>query len=115
MRNNVNTNFGYRQELANKLMEKGGGDLMPALAGQALSSYTPRGLVGQGMDVGAGLTAFSHPGALATIPLTSPRLMGETAYKMGQVASKMPSTNMTDEQRKLAQLLMIKAAQEGVK
>jgi len=27
----------------------------------------------------------------------------------------MPSTNMTDEQRKLAQLLMIKAAQEGVK
>jgi len=115
MRNNVNTNFGYRQELANKLMEKGGGDLMPALAGQALSSYTPRGLVGQGMDVGAGLTAFSHPGALATIPLTSPRLMGETAYKMGQVASKMPSTNMTNEQRKLAQLLMIKAAQEGVK
>ena len=115
MRNNVNTNFGYRQELANKLMEKGGGDLMPALAGQALSSYTPRGLVGQGMDVGAGLTAFSHPGALATIPLTSPRLMGETAYKMGQVASKMPSTNMTNEQKKLAQLLMIKAAQEGVK
>lgn len=113
MRNNVNTNFGFRQELANKLMEKGGGDLMPALAGQALSSFTPRGLVGQGMDVGAGLSAFSHPGALAAIPLTSPRLMGESAYKMGQLASKMPS--MTDKQKQLAQLLMIKAAQEGVK
>jgi len=115
MRNNVNTNFGYRQELANKLMEKGGGDLMPALAGQALSSWTPRGIVGQGMDVGAGLSAFSNPATLAAIPFTFPRAMGETAYKMGQVASKMPSTNMTDEQRKLAQLLMIKAAQEGVK
>ena len=67
------------------------------------------------MDVGAGLTAFSHPGALATIPVTSPRLMGEGAYKMGQIASKVPSATMTDEQRKLAQLLMIKAAQEGVK
>jgi len=41
--------------------------------------------------------------------------MGEGAYKMGQIASKVPSANMTDEQRKLAQLLMIKAAQEGVK
>ena len=115
MRNNVNTNFGYRQELANKLMEKGGGDLMPALAGQALSSWTPRGIVGQGMDVGAVLSAFSHPSAVATIPFTLPRAMGESAYKMGQVASKMPSANMTDEQKKLAQLLMIKAAQEGVK
>jgi hypothetical protein len=38
--------------------------------------------------------------------------MGESAYKMGQLASKMPS--MTDKQKQLAQLLMIKAAQEGV-
>jgi hypothetical protein len=114
MRNNVNTNYGYRQELANKLMEKGGGDLMPALAGQALSAKTPRGLVGQGLDVsallGTALTGGAHiPATLATMATTSPRLMGETAYKAGQIAAKTPK--MSDEQKKLAQLLLIRGAQ----
>jgi hypothetical protein len=117
MRNNVNTNYGYRQELANKLMAQGGGgDIMPALAGQALSSKTPRGLVGQGLDVsallGTALTGGAHiPATLATMATTSPRLMGETAYKLGQVAGKMPSNNLTNEQKQLAKLLMIRAAQ----
>jgi hypothetical protein len=115
MRNNVNTNYGYRQELANTLMQKGGGgDIMPALAGQALSAKTPRGLVGQGLDVsallGTALTGGAHiPATLATMATTSPRLMGETAYKAGQIASKTPK--MTDEQKRLAQLLMIRGAQ----
>ena len=113
MRNNVNTNYGYRQELANKLMEQGGRDLMPALAGQSLSSWTPRGIVGQGLDVGAGLSALgglTHlPATVATMATTSPRLMGETAYKAGQIASKSPK--MTNEQKRLAQLLMIRGAQ----
>ena len=43
MRNNVNANYGYRQEIANKLMTEGSRNLMPALAGQSLSSWTPRG------------------------------------------------------------------------
>jgi len=38
MRNNANTNYGYRMELAKALQQQGGQDLMPALAGQALSS-----------------------------------------------------------------------------
>ena len=115
MRNNVNTNYGYRQELANTLMQKGGGgDIMPALAGQALSAKTPRGLVGQGLDVsallGTALTGGAHiPATLATMATTSPRLMGETAYKAGQIAAKAPK--MTDEQKRLAQLLMIRSAQ----
>ena len=115
MRNNVNTNYGYRQELANTLMQKGGGgDIMPALAGQALSAKTPRGLVGQGLDVsallGTALTGGAHiPATLATMATTSPRLMGETAYKAGQIAAKAPK--MTDEQKRLAQLLMIRGAQ----
>lgn len=118
MRNNVNTNYGYRQELANKLMEAGGQDLMPALAGQALSSWTPRGLVGQGLDVsallGTALTGGAHiPATAVTMATTSPRLMGEAAYKAGQIASKVP--NMTEEQKNLARLLMIRAEQEGVK
>jgi hypothetical protein len=40
---------------------------------------------------------------------TSPRLMGETAYKAGQIAAKTPK--MTNEQKKLAQLLLIRGAQ----
>ena len=114
MRNNVNTNYGYRQELANKLMQSGGGDLMPAIAGQALSAKTPRGLVGQGLDVsallGTALTGGAHiPATLATMATTSPRLMGEAAYKAGQIAAKTPK--MTDEQKRLAELLMIRGAQ----
>lgn len=114
MRNNVNTNYGYRQELANKLMQSGGGDLMPAIAGQALSAKTPRGLVGQGLDVsallGTALTGGAHiPATLATMATTSPRLMGEVAYKAGQIAAKAPK--MTDEQKRLAELLMIRGAQ----
>lgn len=113
MRNNVNTNYGYRQELANKLMESGGNDLMPALAGQALSSKTPRGLVGQGLDAGALLSilggATHLPLTAATIATTSPRLMGEATYKAGELAAKMPK--MTEEQKNLAKLLMIRASQ----
>ena len=119
MRNNVNTNYGYRQELANKLMEQGGKNLMPALAGQALNSWTPRGLVGQGLDAGAVLSilgGITHlPATAATMATTSPRLMGEAAYKLGQVANKIPSNKMTDEQKKLAQLLMVRAAQGAIK
>jgi hypothetical protein len=119
-RNNVNTDYGFRQELANKLMNRGGVDLMPAISGQALNSWTPRGLVGQGLDVSAGLGAIlsggTHlPGLAATMASTSPRLMGEVAYGAGKLASKMPSSNLTEQQKKLAELLMIKAAQEGVK
>ena len=114
MRNNVNTNYGYRQEIANQLMESGGRNLMPALAGQALSSWTPRGIVGQGLDVSAGLGAILSGGAhlpalAATAASTSPRLVGETAYKAGQIAAKAPK--MTSEQAQLAKLLMIRAAQ----
>ena len=106
MRNNVNTNYGYRQQMANKLMEKGGNDLMPALAGQALNSWTPRGLVGQGLDAGALLSLLSGhinpvPTAL-TMATTSPRLMGNLVYGAGKVAGKV-----TPEQQNLAKLLTI--------
>jgi hypothetical protein len=114
MRNNANTNWGYRKELTDKLIKEGGGDLMPALGGQALSSWTPRGLVGQGLDVGAGYHLASDitkwPMALLTGGITSPRIMGNVAYGAGKVAGAT-----TDEQKKLAELLMIKAAQEGKK
>lgn len=116
-RNNANTNFGYRKELADALKTEGGVDLMPALSGQALSSWTPRGLAGQGTALGIGATGALtvNPMAAALLPLTSPRLVGLGSYGAGKVASKIPSTGMTAEQKKLAQLLMIKATQEGIK
>lgn len=116
-RNNANTNFAYRKELADALKTEGGVDLMPALSGQALSSWTPRGMAGQGTALGIGATGALtvNPMAAALLPLTSPRLVGATAYGAGKMASKLPSSGLTEEQKKLAQLLMIKAAQEGVK
>jgi hypothetical protein len=116
-RNNANTSFAYRKELADALKTEGGVDLMPALSGQALSSWTPRGMAGQGTALGIGATGALtvNPMAAALLPLTSPRLVGATAYGAGKMASKLPSSGMTEEQKKLAQLLMIKAAQEGVK
>ena len=116
-RNNANANFNYRKELADALKTEGGVDLMPALSGQALSSWTPRGMAGQGTALGIGATGALtvNPMAAALLPLTSPRLVGATAYGAGKMASKLPSSGMTEEQKKLAQLLMIKAAQEGVK
>jgi hypothetical protein len=81
MRNNVNTNYGNRLGLA-KTLEQNGADILPAIAGQAASSWTPRGLQGLAAT-GAGLASLANPATLAALPLTSPRLMGELAYGLG--------------------------------
>ena len=94
MRNNANTSWGNRLEVAKKLEEQGGGELMPALAGQALNAWTPRGIVGQGADIGAALMALTNPSALGAIPLTSPRAMGMTAYGLGKVAPGETGKNL---------------------
>jgi len=83
MRNNVSTNYGQRLKLAQELEQKGGGQLMPALAGQALSSWQPRGLQGAA-TVGATLV---NPMALAAAPALVPRIAGETAYYAGKGAN----------------------------
>jgi hypothetical protein len=91
MRNNVNTNYGNRLDLARALEERGGHEIMPSLAGQALNSWTPRGLgsVGMGaatsLPVGASyLTSSALP--LAGLLLQSPRIVGEGAYLTGKAA-----------------------------
>ena len=87
MRNNVNTNWGNRVQLAETL-EQNGADILPAVAGQAMSSWTPRGL--QAATSGGALLAAVPTGgaSLAAIPLTSPRLAGEMAYALGAVGRK---------------------------
>ena len=86
MRNNVNTNYGRRGELVDKLGESGAATLKPALAGQALNSFTPRGL---GSVAAGGTTVAavaSNPWLAALLIPQSPRLMGEAAYLGGRIA-----------------------------
>jgi hypothetical protein len=112
-RNNANTNYGYRLELAKALQEQGGQDLMPALAGQALSSFTPRGLAGQGAGIGAALTALSNPMAAAVLPLTSPKLVGLGAYGLGRATQGIPK--LTDaEIKNMARMLTTQGVQGAI-
>lgn len=90
VRNNVNTSFGNRQRLAEFLVENGAPDLMYQMAGQAVQTWTPRGLgklaaslVGElGLLGGVG-AATSIPHVVAGLAAMSPRLMGEAAYGVG--------------------------------
>ena len=101
MRNNVQSNYGRRTELANMLQNAGARNLMERLAGQALSNVEPRGLArvvaGATAGIPAGLTAAGLLGvgkaaALATpaLAMSSPRLMGEAAFKAGQASRYAP-------------------------
>jgi len=85
MRNNVNTNYGQRTNLAQQLVQQGGQDIFPALAGQALSEVTPRGLQ-RATAIPQSLGAFSLggiPAAAASLLASSPRVVGESAYGLG--------------------------------
>lgn len=120
MRNNVNTNYGRRISLAQELSNAGGIDLMPALAGQAMNSELPRGFQGA-TNVPTAYWAYGAGGwplAVADLFTSSPRLVGETAYKYGQMAGALNKGKeaasklvpMTPQQAKMAALL---AAQAG--
>jgi hypothetical protein len=123
MRNNANTSYAYRQQLADILRQETGTDLMPALAGQAMQSFTPRGIqklvpsltAGSGVGaaaVGAGPAALIP---LATLPLQSPRLVGEATYGVGRAARPVIdlANSGTPEQRRLVKLLLMKGAERG--
>lgn len=105
MRNNVNTNYGYRGQLMKELAQYEP-SLPAAIAGQSMSSWSPRGLdklalktgIGQFLTAGAGAGAAHTLGlvgaakALPLLSLASPRLMGETAYKAGQIGRYLAET-----------------------
>lgn len=86
MRNNANTNYGKRADLTAILAQNGAPNLVPALAGQALSAAQPRGL-SQLMAGGfAGATALTNPTMLPGLLAASPRVVGEGAYYAGRAA-----------------------------
>lgn len=89
MRNNVNTTYGRRVDLAQTLASHGAGNLMPKIAGQALSSATPRGLQALGAT-GAGVAALAtNPQLLPYLAVTSPRVVGEASYYAGKASKPL--------------------------
>ena len=91
-RNNVNTNYGNRLDLAKQLEAEGGRPFISALSGQALSSPVARGAVGGGLEGAALLTALANPTSpytLAAIPFQTPRVVGEGLYAGGRAARKL--------------------------
>ena len=97
MRDNVNTNYGRRGQLANQLVNAGAPNMLAKLAGQSLNPIAPRGLsrlvTGEILPLAAtafGAGAHGAAGAvtgglsaLATLPLYSPRIVGNAAYAAG--------------------------------
>lgn len=88
-RNNAQTNYGNRLSLAQQMEQQGGRPIMPALAGQALSPLTPRGM-GNIVAAPSGIAGYSVAGpigAAGVLALQSPRLMGEAALAAGKGAA----------------------------
>lgn len=108
MRDNVNTSWGKRAELANSLTDAGATNLMPSLAGQALSSPLPRGLARWGdASLGTAVALGTHgAAALPMLAAASPRLVGNAAYAAGaasrgaagltsQIPMQLPRLNLS--------------------
>lgn len=90
MRNNAFTNYGRRAALGQLLVDAGAEHLMEKLAGQSLTAIHPRGLGGAVAGAtGVGGLALD-PRLLATLPLQSPRIMGEAAYGLGALSRLAP-------------------------
>ncbi len=88
MRNNVNTNYGERLRLGSMLDEASDGTLFPMIAGQQMSSWTPRGLQQATTTLGS-LQAYNlagAPAAVTTALASSPRIAGEAAHAMGRAS-----------------------------
>lgn len=113
LRDNVNTSFGRRGELANFLVNSGAPHLMERLAGQALHSWVPRGLarlatmetvpaIAAGLAGGAPAAAAA---AAAVLPTMSPRLVGEVVHGTARAARTMsPATSLVRPARQIGQV-----------
>lgn len=87
MRNNANTSWGHRADLAESLKKAGAPNLDYSLAGQATNAILPRGLGRLGSTISAGLLGTaggSIPAALASAIVSSPQVAGALANVAGK-------------------------------
>lgn len=120
-RNNVNTNYGNRLDLAKTLEAGGGNEIMPAIAGQAMNSWASRGLTAQAGNLATlGAAATSNPLLLGLLPFQSPKAVGSALYGAGKAASVVGNGiragggllgggNLTPQQLQNAALLLYQA------
>lgn len=83
-RNNVTANYTQRAKMLDELT-KYEPNLPAAIAGQTLSSYSPRGLTANLAGTGGLAAVLSNPYLLAGAPAFMPRVVGEAAYGAGRV------------------------------
>ena len=84
-RNNVLTNYGRREELLRQLPH--GEELADRIAGQTLNTFVPRGIEAKTAAlIGGGFRGLLDPSYLAYLASSSPRVVGELAYKAGQAS-----------------------------
>jgi len=111
MRNNAYSQQGALFQNLEALEKQGGVNLQPALAGQALNTWVPRGLHGRGM---LGLELFgtlahppAWPAALGAAAITSPKVVGSTYNLLGRAAraSRTPIRVAGHEMPSLAETL----------
>jgi hypothetical protein len=96
-RNNVNTNYGNRLELA-KQLEQGGMPILSSLAGQSMNATMPRGLAGLGGLGTLGASVFANPYSAVALPFQSPLAVGAGAYGAGKAASIMRKSPVSPTQ-----------------
>jgi hypothetical protein len=84
LRDNVNTNFGERARLVDQLNEINP-TIVPTIAGMAMKSPLPRGLMAHALMLGEGMLA-GHGAlpALLALPLASPMAVGSGMYGLGR-------------------------------
>lgn len=88
LRNNAQSGYGTRGEILKNFENE---EIADAVAGQALSSWTPRGLLSGSLGGGIGaISAYTNPSTLLSFPAFMPRAVGETAYGIGRVSRAIP-------------------------
>jgi len=120
MRDNVNTNYGQRLKLARQLEDVGGEKFLAELAGQQFASNMPRSIQGAVLPSMAATAVAtgggSIPGAIGTLALGSPRVVGEganlTGYIMGKL-DKLPTPSFEGINGLLQILYQTQAQQEN--
>ena len=116
-RNNANTNYGNRLNMAKALESGGGVSILDDVAGQAANSLAPRGIQSLAPTAtGMGVWAGAPPELAALLPMMSPRIMGEAAVAVGRGgrAVEMLANKLGVTEQAIKYLAQIGAKESGL-